>query len=138
MTSWFTVFFNFENHGALLATFRTCCILEHRQRVFENRVLWRILGPKRDEVKEKWRRLHNEELYALCSSPDKLIIRMVKSRRPRWSGLVLCMGERRGACRILVGKPEKRRPLGRPRCRWEDIIKMDLRQVGWKAWTVSI
>jgi hypothetical protein len=96
--------------------------------VFENKVLRRIFGPKRDEVTGEWRRLHNKELYALYSSPN--IIWVMKSRRLRWAGHVACMGERRGVYRALVGKPEGRRPLGRPRCRWEDNIKMDLREVG--------
>jgi hypothetical protein len=104
-----------------------------RLRVFENKVLRRIFGPKRDEVTEKWRTLHNKELYALYSSPN--IIRAIKSRRLRWAGHVARMGERRGVYRVLVGKPEGRRPLGRPRRRWEDNIKMDLRQVGWGAQT---
>jgi hypothetical protein len=82
-----------------------------RLRIFKNRVLRRIFGPKRDEVTEEWRRLHNEELYALCSSPN--IIRMIKSRRLRWAGHVARTGEGRGAYGILVGKPEGRRPLGR-------------------------
>jgi hypothetical protein len=102
---------------------------ECKLRVFENRVLRRIFGPKRDEVPWEWRRLHNEELYALYSSPN--IIRVIKSRRLRWAGHVVRMGKRRGAYRDLVGKPEGRRPLGRPRRRWEDNIKMDLREVGW-------
>jgi hypothetical protein len=97
--------------------------------VFENKVLRRILGPKRDEVTGEWRRLHNRELYALYSSPN--IIWVIKSRRLRWAGHVARMGESRGAYRALVGKPEGRRPLGRPRRRWEDNIKMDLREVGW-------
>jgi hypothetical protein len=80
-----------------------------RLRVFKNRVLRRIFGPKRDEVTEEWRRLHNKELYALYSSPN--VIRVMKSRRLRWAGHVARMGERRGAYRALVGKPEGRRPL---------------------------
>jgi hypothetical protein len=95
-----------------------------RLRVFENRVLRRIFGPKRDEVTGEWRRLYNKELYALYSSPH--IIQVMKSRRLRWAGHVAHMGERRGAYRALVGKPEGRRPLGRPKRRWEDNIKMDL------------
>jgi hypothetical protein len=85
---------------------------EHRLRVFENRVLRRIFGPKREEVTGEWRKLHNEELHNLYSSPN--IIRMIKSRRMRWAGQVARMGEKRNAYRILVGKPEGRRPLGRP------------------------
>jgi hypothetical protein len=92
-------------------------------------VLRRIFGPKKDEVTGEWRRLHNKELYALYSSPH--IIRVTKSRRPSWAGHVARMGERRGAYRALVGKPEGRRPLGRCRHRWEDNIKMDLRGFGW-------
>jgi hypothetical protein len=99
----------------------------------ENTVLRRIFGPKRDEVTGEWRRLHNKDLYALYSSPN--IIRVIKSRRLRWAGHVARMGERRGVYRALVGNPEGRRPLGRPRRRWEDNIKMDLREVGWGAWT---
>jgi hypothetical protein len=104
---------------------------ECRLRVFDNRVLRRVFGLKRDEVTGEWRRLHNKELYALYSSPN--IIRVMKSRRLRWAGHVACMGERRGSYRALVGKPEGRRPLGRPRRSWEDIIKMDLREVGWEG-----
>jgi hypothetical protein len=85
-------------------------------------VLRRIFGPKRDEVTGEWRRLHNEELYALYSSPN--IFRVIKSRRLRWAGHVARMGERR--------------PLGRPRRRWEDNIKMDIREFGSGAWTGSI
>jgi hypothetical protein len=98
---------------------------ENRLRVFENKVLRRIFAPKRDEVTREWRRLHNKELYALYSSPN--IIWVIKSRRLRWAGHV---GKRKGAYRALVGKPEGRRPLGRPRHKWEDNIKMDLREVG--------
>jgi hypothetical protein len=103
---------------------------EQRLRVFENRVLRRIFGPKRDEVTGKWRRLHDEELNDLYSSPN--IIRVTKSRRMRRAGHVARMGEKRGAYRILVGRPEGRRPLGTPRRRWEDNIKMDLQEVGWE------
>jgi hypothetical protein len=81
--------------------------------VFENRVLRRIFGPKRDEMTGEWRKLHNEELQDLYSSPS--IIRMVNTRRMRWAGHVTLMGEKRNAYRLLVGKPEGRRPLGRPR-----------------------
>jgi hypothetical protein len=96
--------------------------------VFENRVLRRIFGPKTDEVTGEWRRLHNEELYDLYSSPN--IIRVMKSRRMRWAGHVARMGEGIGTYRILVGRPEGRRPLERPRRRREDNIKMDLQEVG--------
>ncbi|KAJ4428226.1 hypothetical protein ANN_24242 [Periplaneta americana] len=102
---------------------------EHRLRVFENKVLRKIFGAKRDEVTEEWRKLHNAELHALYSSPD--IIRNIKSRRLRWAGHVARMGESRNAYRVLVGRPEGKRPLGRPRRRWEDNIKMDLREVGY-------
>jgi hypothetical protein len=100
---------------------------EHRLRVFENRVLRRIFGPKRDEVTGGWRKLHNEELHGLYSSPS--IVRMIKARRMRWAGHVARLGEMRGAYNILVGRPEGRRPPGRPRRRWEDNIKMDLREI---------
>jgi hypothetical protein len=89
---------------------------EHRLRVFEDRVLRRTFGPKRDEVMGEWRKLHNEELHNLYSSPD--IIRQIKSRRMRWAGHVADMGEGRNVYRVLVGKPEGRRPLERPRGRW--------------------
>jgi hypothetical protein len=81
--------------------------------VFENRVLGRIFGPKRDEVTGEWRRLHNGELHNLYSSPD--IIRQIKSRRMRWAGHVARMGDGRNVYRVLVGKPEGKRPLGRPK-----------------------
>jgi hypothetical protein len=106
--------------------------------VFENRVLRRIFGPKRDEVTGGWRKLHNEELHGLYSSPS--IIRVIRARRMRWARHVARMGEVRSAYNILVGRPEGRRPLGRPRRRWEDNIKMDLREIGfggvdWIHWT---
>ena len=96
--------------------------------VFENKVLRRIFRPKRDEVTGEWRRLHNEELNDLYSSPN--IVRVIKSRRMRWAGHVACMDDERGLYRILVGKPEGKRPMGRPRCRWVDNIRMDLQEVG--------
>jgi hypothetical protein len=98
-----------------------------RLRVFENKVLRRIFGPKRDEVTGEWRRLHNKELYALYSS---IIIRVINRRRLRWAGHVALMGESRGAYRILVGKHDGGRSLGKPWRRFEDNIKMDLRGVG--------
>jgi hypothetical protein len=101
---------------------------EHRLRVFENRVLRRIFGPKRDEVTEEWMKLHNEELHNLFSSPD--IIRQVKLRRMRWAGHVTRMREERKVYKVLVGKPEGRRPLGRPRRRWENGVRIDLREIG--------
>ncbi|KAJ4436919.1 hypothetical protein ANN_17051 [Periplaneta americana] len=102
---------------------------EQRLRVFENKVLRKIFGAKRDEVTGEWRKLHNAELHALHPSPD--IIRNIKSRRLRWTGHVALMGESRNAYRVLVGGPEGKRPLGSPRRRWEDNIKMDLREVGY-------
>ena len=99
-----------------------------RLRVFENRVLKRVFGPKRDEVTGERRKLHNEELSDLYSLPN--IVRVVKSRRMRWAGHVARMGEGRGVHRVLIGKPERKRPLGRPRRRWEDNIKMELQEVG--------
>jgi len=101
---------------------------ERRLRVSENRVLRRIFGPKRDEITGEWRKLHNGELNNLYCSPN--IVRVIKSRRMRWAGHVARMGEGRGVYRILVRKTEGKRPLGRPRCRWEDNIKMDLQEVG--------
>jgi hypothetical protein len=100
--------------------------------VFENRVLRRIFGPKRDEVMGGWRKLHNEELRDLYSSP--CIIRIIRSWRMRWAGHVERMGKKRNAYRLLLGKPEGKRPLGRPRCRWVDNIRMDLGEVGWGDW----
>jgi hypothetical protein len=99
---------------------------EHRLRVFENRALRRIFGPKRNEVTGEWRKLHSGELHNLYSSPD--IIRQMKSRIMRWAEHVARMGEGRNVYRVLVGKPEGKRPFGRPRCRWD--IKMDLSEAG--------
>jgi hypothetical protein len=94
---------------------------------FENRVLRKIFGPKREED-GSWRKLHNDELHSLNSSPN--IVRVIKSRRMRWEGHVACMWEGRGVYSILVGRPEGKRPLGRSRHRWEDNINMDLRETG--------
>jgi hypothetical protein len=96
--------------------------------VFENRVLRRIFGPRRDEVTGGCRKLYHEELHNLYSSPS--IIGIIKSRRRRWAGHVAQTEEKRYAYRILVGQPEGKRPLGRPRCRWVDTIKMYLREIG--------
>jgi len=100
---------------------------ERKLRVFENMVLRRIFRPRRDEVTGEWRRLHKEELNDLYCSPN--FVRVIKSRRMKWAGHVARMGER-GVYRVLVGKPEGRRPLGRPRHSWVDNIKMDLQEVG--------
>jgi hypothetical protein len=100
---------------------------KHRLRVSENRVLRKIFGPKREED-ESWRKLHNDELHNLYSSPN--ILRVIKSTRMRWAGHVAHMGEGRGVYRVLVGRPEGKRPLGRPRCRWDDNINMDPRKIG--------
>jgi len=91
-------------------------------------VLRRIFGPRRDEVTVEWRRFHNEELNDLYSSSN--IVRVIKSRRMRWAGHGARMGEERGAYRVLVWKPKRKRPLGRPRRRWVDNIRMDLQEVG--------
>jgi len=107
-----------------------------QDRVFESRVL-RIFGPKRDEVTGEWRKLYNEELNGLYSSPN--IVRVIKLRRMRWAVHVAHMEEERGMYSVLVGKPEGKRPLGRPKHRWEDNIKMVLQEVGcggmdWIEW----
>ena len=102
---------------------------ERKLRVFENMVLRRIFGPRRDEVTGEWRRLHSEELNDLYSSPN--IVRVIKSRKMRWAGHVTRMGEERGLVyRVLVGKPGGKRQLGRPRRRWVDNIRMDLQELG--------
>jgi hypothetical protein len=99
---------------------------EHRLRIFENRVL-RIFGPKREED-GSWRKLHNDELHSLYSSHN--LVRVIKSRKTRWARHVARMGEGRGVYRVLVGRPEGKRQLGVPRHKWEDNIKLDLRELG--------
>jgi hypothetical protein len=99
----------------------------HRLKVFENKVLRKTFGPRREED-GSWRKLHNYELHNLFSLPT--IVRVIKSRRMRWAGHVARMGKGRGVCRILVGRPEGKRPLGRPKRRWEDNIKLDLMDIG--------
>jgi len=101
--------------------------------MFENRVLKRIFGSKRDEVTGEWRKLHNEELNDLYCSLN--IIRVIKSRRIRMGGVCSTYGDRRRVYSVLVRKPEGKRPLGRPRHRWEDNIKKNIQEVGWRAWT---
>jgi len=107
---------------------------ECRPRVCGNKLFRRIFGHKRDEVTGEWRKLHKEELNDLCSSP--IIVRAIKLRM-RWAGHVARMGEKRGVYRVLVGKPVGKRPLGRPRRRWDDYIKKDLHEVGCRGmgWT---
>jgi hypothetical protein len=100
---------------------------ERRLRAFENTVLRRIFGPKKEEDRS-WKKLHNDELHSPYSSPN--ILRVIKSRRTRWEGHVARMGEGRCGYRVLVGRPESKRPLERPRRRWEDNIKMDLWEIG--------
>jgi hypothetical protein len=95
---------------------------EHRLRVFENRVMRRIFGSKRDEVTGGWRKLYNEKFHYLYSSPS--VIRIIKSRRMRWAAHVARMREKRNACRLLVGKARGKEPLGRPRRRWVDNIRI--------------
>jgi hypothetical protein len=105
---------------------------KYRLRVFENGVLRRIFGPKRDEVTGEWRNLRSEELHNLYSSPN--IISHIKSGRMRLAGLVARMGQEIKLYKVLVGKPEGKRPLGRPKRRWEDGIRMDLRETGLGVW----
>jgi hypothetical protein len=100
---------------------------EHRLRGFESRVLRRIFGPEREED-GSWRKLHNDELHNRYSSPN--IVSVIKWRRMRWAGHVARMGEGRGVCRVLVGRPERKRSVGRPRPRWEQNIDTDLREIG--------
>jgi hypothetical protein len=106
---------------------------DHRLWVFENRVLRRTSGPKRDEIIGEWRKLHHEELNDLYFSSN--IIWLIKLRRISLVGHIACMGERRGAYKVLVGKHEGKRPLGRSRCRWEDVIKVNLQEAGWGVWS---
>jgi len=101
---------------------------ERKLRVFENMVLRRIFGTRRDEVTGEWRRLHKKELNDLYSSPS--IGQVIKWRRMRWAGHVARMGEERGVYKVLLGKPEGKKPLGRPSRRWVDNIRMDLQEVG--------
>ena len=106
-----------------------------RQCNTSNKVLRRVFGPQRDEVTGEWKKLYNEELSDLYSLPN--IVRVVKPTRMRWAGHVARMGKGRGVHGVLVGKPEGKRPFGRPRRRWEDNIKMDLQEVGCGGWTGS-
>jgi hypothetical protein len=96
-------------------------------------VLRRIFGPKRDEVTGEWRKLHNKDLHDLYSSP--IVVRVIKSRRMRWAGHAASTGEGRGVYRVLLGKPEGKRPLGRPRSRWDDNIKWIFRKWDVGVWT---
>jgi hypothetical protein len=106
-----------------------------RVRVFENRALRKVFGPKRDEITGEWSKFYNEERHNLYSSPD--IIRQIKSRRMNWARHVARMEEGRKVYRVLVGKPEEKRPLGRPRRRWEEGIRMGRREIGWGCGVVS-
>jgi hypothetical protein len=110
---------------------------ERRLRVFKNRVLRRVFGPKRDGLTGEWRMLHNEMQNDLYSLPN--IVRVVKSRRMGWAGQVVRVVEESGMHMMLVGKPEGKRPLGSPRRRWEDNIKMDVEEVevGYGDWIGS-
>jgi hypothetical protein len=100
---------------------------EHTLRVFQKSVLRKIFGPKMEED-GSWRKLHNDELHSLYSSPN--VFRVIKSRKMKWVGHVAHMGEGRGVYMVLVRRPEGKRPLGRPRRKWEDNIELDLREIG--------
>jgi hypothetical protein len=112
-------------------TWSVTLMKEYRLRVFENRVLRRIFGPRTDEVTGEWRKLHSGELHVLYSSLD--IIRQIKSRRMRWAGRVAHMEEEGNVLRVLVGKTEGKRPLERPRLRWENWIRMGLWEIIWRG-----
>jgi hypothetical protein len=114
-------------HFAAVTSWSLTLREERRLREFDDRVLRRVFGPKRDEVTGEWRELHNEELNDLYSLPN--IVRVVKSRKMRWAGHVARMGEERGVHRVLVGKHEGKKPLGRPRRRWEYYIMMDAQEL---------
>jgi hypothetical protein len=101
---------------------------ERRLRVFENRLLRRIFEPKKNAVTGQWRKQRNEEINDLCCSPNNF--RVIKSRRMRWAEHLAGLGERRGIYKDFVGKPEVKRPLGRPRRRWKDNIKIDIKEGG--------
>ena len=116
--------------GRDIHNFTHLWVCNTQPRVYENRILRRIFGPKRHEIGQ-WRRLHNEQLHSLYRSPN--IVRVIKSRRLRWAGYVVRMEEGRSAFKILTGKPPGKRPLGRPRRRWEDNIRMDLEEIGINA-----
>jgi hypothetical protein len=105
-------------------------------RIFEIRVLRRILGPKRVEVTEEWRKLHKEELYDLHCLPS--IILVIKSRRMRWAEHVARVEDRRGAYRALVGRPERKRAVGIPGLKWEDDIEMNLQELGWRSGLITL
>ena len=120
--------------SVVLYSYETLSLTLREEHKFENKVLRKIFGAKKDEITGEWRKLRNAELHALYSSPN--IIRRLKSRRLRWAGHVPHMDQSRNAYRVLVGKPEEKRPLGRPRRRWEDNIKMDLTEVGLLSWRI--